>query len=131
VALVAQSTPTSTPTPTIIPTQAAPARPSHEDEDDPKKPTSEQRQQRQHTNAGNRDDYHTEGTVTAVTSEGDALVILIALRDGIQQVTLHCAASGCPDVHVGDYVEADGAKENEGLFYADEITVTRNGRPVR
>jgi hypothetical protein len=111
--------------------QAPPSRPSDDEEDDPRKPTDEQRQQRQHTNAGNRDDYHTEGTVTAVGGEGDTLVVLIALRDGIQEVRLHCAASACPDVRVGDYVEAEGAKENEALFYADEITVPRDGRTVR
>jgi parallel beta-helix repeat protein len=125
------STATSTVTPTLTPTQAAPSRPSAEDEDDPRKPTDEQRQQRQHTNAGNRDDYHTEGTVTAVGADGDTLVILIALRDGIQQVALRCAGGRCPDIRAGDYVEAEGTKENESLFYADEITVTRDGRTVR
>jgi hypothetical protein len=129
----ATSTATATPTlsPTLTPAQGPSSHSSDDEEDDPRKPTDEQRQQRQHTNAGNRDDYHTEGTVTAVGSEGETLVVLIALRDGIQEVRLHCAASGCPDVRVGDYVEAEGTKENESLFYADEISVTRNGRTVR
>ena len=31
----------------------------------------------------------------------------------------------CPMVRVGDYIEAGGAKEHEGLFFADEVVVTR------
>jgi hypothetical protein len=122
-------TPTLTPTPTATWTPVPPGK--RETEDDTKKETKEQRQQRQQTNAGNRDDVHTEGNVATVERDGDTLVILVALRDGIQRVIVTCVAGGsCPDVRAGDYLEAEGTKENETLFYADEISVTRDGRRV-
>ena len=52
------------------------------------------------------------------------------MRDGRQTVRLNCSG-GCPDVQVGDYLEAEGVKEHEQLFLADEVVVTRGGQPVR
>jgi hypothetical protein len=78
------------------------------------------------------DDYRTEGNVVGVEREGPTLAILIATLDGVQRVMLACDAEvSCPDVRVGDYLEAEGVKENEELFYADEVTITRGGRRVR
>jgi hypothetical protein len=122
---------TATPSPTPSPTPTATPLPRRSD-DEAKPLTEQQRQQRQHTNDGNSDDYHTEGNVMAVEIEGNTVVIYVAQRDGIERVELECgASSACPDVRAGDYVEAEGTKENEALFFADEISVTRDGRRVR
>jgi hypothetical protein len=52
------------------------------------------------------------------------------MRDGPQVVHLKCDGR-CPDVRVGDYVTAEGVKENEQLFEADSVVVTRSGQPAR
>jgi hypothetical protein len=122
------------PTPTLTPLPGYVPAPSYQGnvDDGPRRLTEEQRRHRQHTNAGNEDDYHTEGNVAAVERDGDTLTILVGMRDGTQRVVLSCSVSSpCPDVRPGDYIEAEGVKENEALFYADEVTVTRNGRRVR
>jgi len=50
--------------------------------------------------------------------------VTIGTRDGFQTVVLLCR-DGCQDPHVGDYLEADGVKENEVLFYADSVSSHR------
>ena len=50
----------------------------------------------------------------------------IATRDGLQVIVMLCR-DGCQDVHVGDYLEADGVKENEALFYADLVVSSSPG----
>ena len=51
----------------------------------------------------------------------------IATKDGLQVIVLLCRDS-CDDPKVGDYLEADGVKEHEALFYADSVTSRRAGR---
>lgn len=98
-----------------------------QDEDDTDKPhklTEEQRQQRQRTNTSNRDDEHTEGNVMAVACDAVPPTVSVANRDGIVTVVLqHEATAVCTSIKVGDYVEADGQKEHEQLFYADSLDI--------
>jgi len=56
--------------------------------------------------------------------------VLVGMRDGIERVTLLCG-DRCPTVQVGDYLEADGEKQNEQLFEAETISLTRGGKRVR
>jgi hypothetical protein len=106
--------------------------------------TEEQRQQAQHTNAGNRDDVHTEGYVVGVERSGDGsgLLVTIALGPGGREslvVQVPCGsdgAAGCPDVQVGDYLSADGYQQGVGdpsshFVAADDVSIVRDGRPIR
>jgi hypothetical protein len=86
--------------------------------------TEEQRRQSEQTNRSGRDDIHTEGDVSAVDLSSQPPEIIILTRDGPQIVQLQCGDQ-CPTVRVGDYVEVDGAKQNEGLFYADTVTISK------
>ena len=50
-------------------------------------------------------------------------------------VQVFCALSRCPDIQVGDYLEADGYQNGVGdpntwFVAADDIEVTRNGKKV-
>lgn len=124
---VSTATPTATPVPasTATATATATAPPTRVTSDDKPKPKSEtQRQQDDHTNQAGRDDYHTEGNVTEVALDAVPPYAMIATRDGLVQVVLNCE-DGCPAIRVGDYLQADGVKENEGLFNADEVTISR------
>jgi uncharacterized repeat protein (TIGR01451 family) len=118
--------------------------PNNDDEDDEKpKETEEQRQQRQHTNAGHRGDVTIEGNVIAVerAPDIDSLLVTIAMtRNETQVVQVPCFGTGgatqCPDIQVGDYLEADGYQNGVGdpntyFVAADGVEVTRNGRKVK
>lgn len=95
------------------------------DQDDSRrKLTDEQRQQAQRTNRSNRDDEFVEGNVLEIGLDTQGPFAVIGNRDGKAVVRLLCSDQ-CPTIHVGDYIEADGTKEHEQLFYADEVTVTR------
>jgi hypothetical protein len=83
--------------------------------------TETERQGRERTNASNLDDYRTEGNIVAVDLEASPRTVTIATRDGQQVIVLLCRDS-CQDPRVGDYLEADGVKENEALFYADSVS---------
>jgi hypothetical protein len=52
---------------------------------------------------------------------------LVANRDeGVQKVLLiRDAAKLCQQIRVGDYLEAEGEKQSEVLFYADEVDTRR------
>ncbi|MCC6178227.1 MAG: sulfatase-like hydrolase/transferase [Chloroflexi bacterium] len=99
-------------------------------DDKPRKETETQRQQRERTNASGLDDYRTEGNVVETHLDATPPSIVIGMRDGNQIVRLACQG-GCPDIRVGDYVEADGVKETEQLFTAENVVVTRGGSRVR
>jgi CSLREA domain-containing protein len=86
--------------------------------------TEEQREQSRRTNRGGLDDYRTEGNVVAVDRDARPPTATIATRDGLQVVVLLCR-DGCDEPRVGDYLEAEGVKEHEGLFYADSVTSRR------
>ena len=68
-----------------------------------------------------------------------SVLVTIALGPGGQErliVQVPCSRGVCPDIQVGDYVEADGYQNGVGdpntYFVAtDEMTVWRNGRTVR
>jgi hypothetical protein len=92
--------------------------------------TEEQRQQTQRTNRLGLDDYRTEGNVVDVNLLASEPYATIAMRDGRQRIMLPCK-EGCPDAKIGDYLEADGVKEHEGLFFAENVTLTRNGKKVK
>jgi hypothetical protein len=96
----------------------------------PAKLTQEARQQKQKTNQLGLDDYRTEGNVVEVNLTADEPYAIVAMRDGREKIILPCK-DGCPKVQVGDYLEADGVKENESLFYAESVTLVRNGSKVR
>jgi hypothetical protein len=103
-----------------------------DDTDKPRKETDEERQQRHRTNASNRDDEHTEGNVLAVTCDADPPTITIANRDGDVDIHLQGdAAQACRSARVGDYLEADGEKQNEQLYDASDVTLHRDGERVR
>ena len=111
------------------------------DEDTPKRLTEEQRQQRERTNQLGQDDYRTEGNVVGVRCSPDAPVppdapapeldedvpyVLIATRDGLAKVRLlRDARATCLSVQVGDYLEAEGTKQHEALFEADDVATSR------
>jgi len=99
-------------------------------DDAPRRLTETQRQQRERSNQLGLDDYRTEGNVLDVRLGADQPYVVIGTRDGRQTIYLNCG-DHCPDVRVGDYVEADGVKENEQVFAADTIVVTRAGRRLR
>jgi hypothetical protein len=119
-------TPTSTPTPTVRPApsntpSAAPQIDSERDRPE-RRLTAEQGRQKQLTNQSNRDDEFTEGNVLEVGQDEQGRFIVIGNRDGSVVVRLRCGDQ-CPTIKVGDYVEVDGVKENEQLFYADQIGI--------
>ena len=107
-----------------------------EEEDDDPKLTKEQRKQRERTNTSNHDQEKTEGNVVGVRCSGsdpelkvkrgfiskpdETPYVLIGTEDGVQQVVFTKGVrSRCKEIQVGDYLEAEGAKEHEQLFYAD------------
>jgi CSLREA domain-containing protein len=100
------------------------------DKDEKDRETEDERRNREHTNAGNRDDVHTEGTVLSVSPAptGDGILVEVALgRGGAERVTvfIRCAAGQCPAPLPGDYVEADGYPNDKNetgntWFVADE-----------
>jgi hypothetical protein len=94
-----------------------------EDDTDKKpKETEEQQQQRQRTNTGNRDDLYTEGNVVEVHQDEQPPYVVIGNKDGLVRINLLCG-SQCPTIRVGDYLEADGEKQNEQLFDATDVIV--------
>jgi hypothetical protein len=106
------------------PVAAAPQVTNVDDDDKPRKETEEQRQQRQRTNRGNRDDVYTGGNVVEVHQDENPPYVVIANRDGHVKVMMECG-SQCPKVNVGHYLEADGVKEHEALFYAESVTIKK------
>jgi hypothetical protein len=90
---------------------------------------------------GGHDDVHTEGNVVSLepAPEGTSVLVTIALGPGGRErliVQVPCSPQGCPDIRVGDYVEADGYQNGVGdpntyFVAADEITVWRNGQEMR
>jgi hypothetical protein len=68
-----------------------------------------------------------------------SLLVTIALGPGGHErliVQVPCSRQACPDIQVGDYLEADGYQHGVGdpddyFVAADEITVWRNGHEMR
>lgn len=123
---------TATPTATVTPTPVIPPAPdvfegNKDEKDERPRETEEQRQQRQLTNRSNRDDVYTEGNVVEVHPDEQPPFVVMVNRDGRVQVVLRCGEQ-CPSIQVGDYLEADGTKQHEGLFEATDVTVSRPDR---
>ncbi|MFN0074235.1 MAG: beta strand repeat-containing protein, partial [Chloroflexota bacterium] len=79
---------------------------------------------KRNNNTGQHDDEHTEGQVLEVRR--DPPVLLIDGADGPIELRLRGDARDAVNwVRVGDYVEADGAKEHEGLYDIDDLEVDR------
>jgi hypothetical protein len=95
------------------------------DEDDKPKETREQQQQRERTNRSDLDEYRVEGNVMEVHADADPPYVVIANRDGLVKVVLlgKDAAIAADSIKVGDYLEADGEKQNELLFEAESVSV--------
>jgi hypothetical protein len=144
----ATATMTGTPTVTTMPTRTAtptatgtvvPPPQTENKEDSPKPKTEEQRQQEQRTNRSGKDDVHTEGNVLAVEQPAGASYLLatIALvRNETLVVQVPCREQVCPDVRMGDYLEADryqnGVGDPNSYFVAsDSFTIWRNGQRVK
>jgi hypothetical protein len=51
--------------------------------------------------------------------------MVIANRDGNVVVRLLCGDQ-CPTIRVGDYVQIDGTKENEQLFDATDVSISKD-----
>jgi hypothetical protein len=95
---------------------------AQEDKPNQRRLTPEERLQRQRSNAGNRDEVHTEGTVVRVDCGARPPLIFIGNVDGEVRVELRGAAqSDCPGVGSGQNLEATGEKLDEHNFVADEI----------
>jgi len=137
-------TPTPTPTtPTTTPTLPSANQPLEDNQDKKPKLTEEEHQQRQHTNTGNRADVSIEGNVVSVekTVDGKDLLVTIAMtRNETQIVQVPCSGEAgavtCPDIQVGDYLEADGYQNGIGdsnsyFVASDGIEVTRNGKKLK
>jgi hypothetical protein len=76
------------------------------------------------SNDGGFDDEQTEGNVMAVRCQMNE--IDIGGMDGIVVLKLRGNSRGiCQYVKVGDYVQVDGEKENEGLFWVDDLDIDR------
>jgi hypothetical protein len=71
----------------------------------------------------------------ALAEESDAAdipYVVIGTIDGDQRVRLRGdARATCSSIRVGDYLEADGEKQHEQLFDADDVTIRRGGSRVR
>ena len=88
--------------------------------------TEEERRQRARTNQGNKDDDSVEGDVLEVRCDQPWPSVTIANRDGEVEVRLiKEAQAACSSIHVGDYLEADGEKQHEGLFHANSVDIKR------
>lgn len=125
------ATQTATPSPSATPTPT-PGAAHDEETDHPRRLTQEERRHRERTNRSGADDERIEGNVVGVACGGDTPVVSIANRDGVVAVRLLGAAHRrCNLVRVGDYLEADGAKQHELLFDAESIAVTRGGVEIR
>jgi predicted outer membrane repeat protein len=150
----ATQTVTSTPTPTVTRAAAplpAQARTDSSDQYTEGRRVADSRLspqgrvQQDHTNRAGLDDYHSEGDVVGVRcSPGDSLpaalvgqslpfdpddpapYIVVGTRDGLQQIRLLGDAAGaCSSIRAGSYVQVEGVKHDEGLFDADDVTVSR------
>lgn len=113
--------------------------PNNDDEEE-----VERRRRRSRNNATRgEDESRTEGNVVGVRCvESDPIPVvqrgfivdpdmlpyaLIANRDdGVQKILLiRDAAKLCQHIRVGDYLEAEGEKQSEELFHADDVTVKK------
>jgi hypothetical protein len=110
--------------------------PDDDDENADKKLTKEQKQNKSRSDNSNHDQRKTEGNVVGVRCKSSDAVptlkrgfiskpdetpyALIGTADGVQQVVFTGGTkSKCKEIQVGDYLEAEGEKEHEQLFYAD------------
>ncbi len=85
-----------------------------------------ERRQKERTNRGGFEDERIEGDVLEVNADRDSPSVLIANRDGPVEVRLiRDAKRAIGLIKPGDYLEASGFKEHEGLFYADEVEIKR------
>lgn len=107
------------------PSQTASTRSANNDDERPTRISAAERQRQERTNRSGRDDVYTEGNVVSVACDGARPAVVIANRDGQQRLELMGDARAvCSSVQVGDYVTAEGVKESEALFYADDLDVT-------
>ena len=74
----------------------------------------------------------------AVERTSDDLHLLVTTgltKNETLVVQVPCIDLRCPDVRVGDYLEADGSQNGVGdandYFIAEEVTVLRNGKRVK
>ena len=107
-------------------------------DDEKPKETEEQRQQRERTNDANTGEYTTEGNVLEVerAPDGKHLLVTIGLvKKETLVVQVTCIDLKCPDIRVGDYLEADGYQNGVGdpnaYFIAEDVTILRNGKKVK
>ena len=82
------------------------------------------RKQKENNATGQRDDVHTEGQVLEIRRGEAGPVLVIAGGDGVIELRLRGAALGMLErLRVGDYVTAEGEKQHEGLYDADEVGI--------
>jgi hypothetical protein len=76
------------------------------------------------SNQGGFDDEQTEGNVLA--GRCDSSEIDIGSKDGVVTLKLRKDARGlCQYVQVGNYVQVDGQKETEQLYWVDDLDISR------
>ena len=113
-----------------LPASAPPPSPGDDSADDERverdRETEEERRQRARTNQGNKDDDSIEGDVIETRCDQAWPSVVIANRDGAVAVKLlKEAQKACSSIQAGDYLEADGEKQHEGLFHADSVAIKR------
>jgi hypothetical protein len=112
-------------TETLTPNNSDERRGNNEARPEKQTVTEEQHQQQQLTNRSNKDDVYVEGNVAEVHLDDTPPTIVIALRDGPMVIRLAKGALFPSGIKVGDYVEIDGQKEHEQLFWADGISISK------
>jgi hypothetical protein len=51
-------------------------------------------------------------------------VMVVNRDEGAQKILpIRDTAKLCSSIHVGDYLEAEGEKQSEALFHADDVTI--------
>ena len=126
---------------------------AEDDDDDDERPrlTEEEREQEQRTNRLGRDNFDIHGHVVGVRCQPSdpvpdaaqgpvpfnaddapyALIITVDSPPAMQVRLLRDARQACRSIQVGDYLEAEGEKQHEYLFDAEDVELRRGGQRVR
>ena len=121
------------------------SRPPQDPDNDKDQEREAERREREERHQKDQEEQETQGNVVAVActdrtprppgpvagDDGlDMPYVVIVTVDGNQKVRLvgRYARLACPSIQIGDYLEANGEKQHEYLFDADDVKV-RGARP--